>query len=56
MPYAKALVAAVVAFLTALLAEWTGAERLQPRDLVVALLAAVVSLAAVYAVPNTPHR
>lgn len=51
---AKAWVAAFAVFLTALLAEWTGGEGdpFQPRDLVVALVAALVSWGAVYTVPN----
>lgn len=51
---AKAWVGGAVAFLTALLAEWTGGgtDPLQPRDLVVAALAFAVSFSTVYATPN----
>jgi len=53
MSAAKAYVAAGAAFLTALLAEWTGGgDPVEPRDYVVATLAAVVSFSTVYAVPN----
>ncbi len=56
MPYAKAIVAAIAAFLTALLAEWSDVDALVARDFVVAALAAMVTLVAVFAVPNTPSR
>ncbi len=56
MPYAKAIVGAIVAFLAALLAEWSDVDALVARDFVVAALAAMVTLVAVFAVPNTPSR
>jgi hypothetical protein len=50
---AKAWVAGVIAFLTALLAEWTDAnDPLQPRDIFVALLAFCIAGGAVYGTPN----
>lgn len=50
----KAFVGAGAAFLTALLTEWTNAldDKLTTRDLVVALLAGLVTFGAVYVFPN----
>lgn len=50
----KAWVGAGASFLTALLTEWTNElnDKLTTRDLVVALLAALVTFGAVYSIPN----
>ena len=49
----KAWVAAAAAFLTSLLSEWTGGDdHFTTRDLIVGLLAAVITFGAVYSVPN----
>lgn len=50
----KAWIAAGASFLTALLTEWTNEanDKLTTRDLVVALLAALVTFGAVYSFPN----
>lgn len=53
---AKAYVGGAAAFLTALLAEWTGGhDPLEARDFVVALLGAVTTFSVVYATPNRPR-
>ena len=52
MSNAKAWIGAAVSFLTALLGEWNDAEPVTARDFVVALCAALVAFAAVYATPN----
>lgn len=56
MTTTKAWIAAGVSFLTALLTDWTNElnDKLTTRDLVVALLAGLVSFAAVYSFPNKP--
>lgn len=55
MSVAKAWIGGAVAFLTALLTEWTDAsEKVNTRDLVVALLAGLTCFGAVYMTPNKP--
>lgn len=50
---AKAWVAGMAAFLTAMLAEWTGGDDpFQPRDMFVGLLAFAITFSTVYATPN----
>jgi MFS family permease len=49
---AKAYVAAAASFLTALLVEWTDENPFQPRDLLVGLVAALVTFGATYGTPN----
>lgn len=54
---AKAWVGAVAAFLTALLAEWTGGgDPVEARDFVVAMLAFATTFSVVYATPNRATR
>ena len=49
----KAWIAAAAAFLSTLLDEWTGgADHFTTRDLIVGLLAALLTFSAVYTVPN----
>lgn len=49
----KAWLAAAGAFLSTLLDEWTGgSDHFTTRDLIVGLLASVLTFAAVYTVPN----
>lgn len=53
MSVAKAVVAALAAFLSALLAEWPSEiDPVTARDFVVAALAAAVTFSAVFATPN----
>lgn len=55
MGYLKAWLGASAAFLSTLLDNWTGGDdHFNTRDLVVGLLAFVVTFAAVYSVPNSP--
>ena len=55
MSTAKAVVGAIAAFLSALLAEWPSeVDPVTARDLVVAALAGVVTFSAVFATPNKP--
>lgn len=54
MSTAKAFIGGLAAALTALLTEWTNQlnDKVTARDMVVALLAGVVTFGAVYSTPN----
>lgn len=52
--YLKAITAAIVTGLTAVLASWEDGGDLSAQEIVVAVIAALVALGGVWAVPNRP--